>query len=149
MSSSLTTIEAALLLAAYFRGNLPTQKGWISSCDQVITLSLFYTGDITFDDCAYRFSDRSHVLSVYEDEDCEEVSHVIRKRYGALIQFLRKRPDLIRGGGDFELPAHPMYTACRLTQAGEELIPELIQQFPTKPDFPNWPDKRSFPNTAD
>ncbi len=52
MAMTLSTVEQALLLAAYFRGMPPERYGWISCCDQVVVLSLFYTGDISFEECA-------------------------------------------------------------------------------------------------
>lgn len=144
---SLTRVEQSLLLAAFFRGNPPEQDWWTSSCDQVVTLSLFYTGEISFEECQVRFSTKSYVASLYDDEG--ELTSEIRSRYEELIRLLRGHPELILGGGNFDTRADPTYTACRLTKAGGELIPSIIRQFPAKPDFPNWPDRRQFdePNT--
>lgn len=52
MAMTLSTVEQTLLLAAYLRGMPPERYGWISCCDQVVVLSLFYTGDISFEECA-------------------------------------------------------------------------------------------------
>jgi len=41
----LTSVEYSLLVGAYFRG------GWTSNSDQIVTLSLFYTGDVSFAEC--------------------------------------------------------------------------------------------------
>jgi hypothetical protein len=139
---SLTRIEQSLLLATFFRGNPPDQDWWTSSCDQVVTLSLYYTGEITFEECQGRFSKKSYVSFLYDSEG--ELTSEIRSRYEELIRFLRGHPNLIQGGGDLDMPADPTYTACRLTKAGDELIPSIIRQFPAKPDFPRWPDRRQF-----
>lgn len=143
----MTRVEQSLLLAAYFRGNLPGQHGWTSSCDQVVTLSLFYTGDISYEDCQLRFSVKSYVSSLYDEDG--ELTQEIRSRYEELILLLRAHPDLIEGGGNLDTPADPTFTACRLTTEGDKLIPSIIHQFPAKPDFPCWPDMRQFaePNT--
>ena len=42
----LSLIEKSLLLAAYFRGGNQADDVWTSNSDQILTLSLFYTGDI-------------------------------------------------------------------------------------------------------
>jgi hypothetical protein len=138
----MTRVEQSLLLAAFFRGNLPGQPVWTSSCDQVVTLSLFYTEDISGEECQSRFATRSYVSSLYDDTG--ELAPEIRSRYEGLIRLLKGYPNLIEGGGNFEFPAEPTYTACRLTKAGEALISSIIIQFPSKPDFPNWPDRRQF-----
>lgn len=140
----LDRIEESLLLAAWFRGGDPTDGTlFVSNADQIVTLSLFYTGDITADECAHRFSVRSYLLDLYDSEG--ELSAEITVRDRALIQLLKSRPDLIEGGGDWTTPCYPTYRACRLTVAGRELVQDVIQRFPAKPDFPNWPDKRPSP----
>jgi hypothetical protein len=139
---SLSRVEQSLILAAYSRGNHPDQVHWSSCCDQVVTLSLFYTGDITPDECARRFSHKSYVAALYDDDG--ELTAEIRSRYEDLITLLQSHPDLIQGGGDPQLPADPTYTAGRLTAEGDRLIPSLIGAFPKKPEFPHWPDKRVF-----
>lgn len=143
----LTTIEQSLILATYFRGNHPDQNVWTSSCDKVVTLSLYYTGDISSEECVRRFAKRQLQTSLYVD-NTGELRTEVRERYHALIQLMESQPDLIHGGGKLRPPADPTYTACRLTAAGDALIPELITRFPQKPDFPNSPDKRTWPSDA-
>jgi hypothetical protein len=70
----------------------------------------------------------------------------IEERYKILIELLKKCPELIEGAGGFEVATEPTYTACRLTDAGLELAREFINAFPQKPDFPNWPDRRTPPS---
>lgn len=139
----LTTTEKSIVLAAYFRGMAEEADCWTSNCDQVVTLSLFYTGDLSFDECARRFSVRSYVLSLYRKDG--KLKKVIEARYRILIRMLGEHPELIEGGGDFETPAYPTFTACRLKDAGVKLATSLINQFLQKPDFSNWPDKRAVP----
>lgn len=148
---SLTRIEESLVLAAYFRGGSKDQQTWRSNTDQILTLSLFYTGDITGTDCAQRLSQRSYVQKLY-DEAADEVEHPwgklteeVQGRYDILIGLLRSHPELIEGKGNFDTPALPTYTSCRLTEAGLRLAETLEEQFSKKPDFPNWPDKRTMP----
>ncbi|WP_166831254.1 hypothetical protein [Thalassoroseus pseudoceratinae] len=141
---NLSCIDKSLLLAAFFRGNTRDQDRWTSSSDQVLTLSLFYTGDITSDECQYRFSNRGYVGGLYDDDG--ELHPQIDSRYQNLIDLLRVQPHLIEGGGNLETPAYPTYTACRLTDDGIRLVPDIIDLFPRKPDFPNWPDRRTYPN---
>ena len=138
----LSQVDNALLLAAFFRGDMLDQDRWTSSSDQVLTLSLFYTGDITADDCQSRFSKNGHVGGLYDEDG--ELHSQIETRYRHLINLLREQPQLIEGGGDFDAPAYPTYTACRLTDHGVKLIREIIDLFPRKPDFPLWPDRRRF-----
>lgn len=140
----LTRIEQSLLVAAFFRGGKPPGPGWRSNTDQVLTLSLFYTGDISFEDCAERFSVKGYVRRLYTDRG---LTDVITSRYAHFIALIRSHPELIEAGGNFEPPADPTYTACRLTEAGEKLACSLIQSFPRKPEFPNWPDKRIAPDS--
>lgn len=135
----LTTTENAIVLAAYFRGQGPTEHVWSSNSDQVLTLSLFYTGDLSYEDCAWRFAQRPHLRSVYDDDG--SLNRLINQRYQVLIGLIQKRPDLIEGGGNFRQPADPAYTACRLTVAGCQLARSLAAAFPEKPAFPNWPDR--------
>lgn len=137
----LTRIDESLLAAAYFRGGSRDDPRWHANCAQVLTLSLFYTGDVTAEDCVERFSVRPYLRGVYEDGLLTEP---IVARYAALISLLRKHPELIEGNGNFEHPAEPVYTACRLTPDGVTLALSLIPIFPRKPDFPNWPDNRTF-----
>ncbi len=136
---NLSLIDQSLLLATYYRGNDLQQDNWTSCCDQVVQLSLFYSGDLTAEECQSRFS-QGNVSGLYQD-DGELVSQV-KMRYEQLIEVLRSHPHLIEGGGDFDSPADPTFTACRLTEKGLELIPEILNRFPQKPEFPNWPDKR-------
>jgi len=143
----LDRIDESLLLAAWFRGGDPHDGSlWTSNADQVVTLSLYYTGDISSDDCAHRFSVRSYLLDLYDDHG--ELTQEIADRDQALVQLLLSRPDLIEGGGDWRTPCYPTYRACRLTVAGLELVLTLIDRFPPKPKFPNWPDKRQPPSDA-
>jgi hypothetical protein len=139
---SLSVIHQSLILAAFFRGGTRDQDRWASNSDQVLTLSLFYTGDITSVECQSRFANCGCVGSLYSDEG--ELHPQIASRYQNLVNLLREHPQLIEGWGDFDTPAHPTYTACRLTDAGIGLIPELMASFPRKPDFPNWPDRRAL-----
>ena len=137
---NLSVIDKSLLLAAFFRGNTSDQRAWTSSSDQVVTLSLFYTGDITADECRSRFSNRGYVGGLYGVDG--QLHPQIETRYQNLIDLLREQPQLVEGGGDFATPAYPTYTACRLTDICIRLIPEIIESFPRKPEFPNWPDRR-------
>jgi hypothetical protein len=139
---SLSPIEKSLLIGAYFRGNIPGDRRWTSSSDQIVTLSLFYTGDISATECATRFSVPRYVQGLYDDEG--ELRDEIWTRYKALIQLLRDHPEYIEGGGNFETPADPTYTACRLTEAGVALAKTFIPSFAFKPEFPDWPDRRTF-----
>lgn len=142
----LSVIDHALLLAAYFRGNNLDQDRWTSCCAQVVILSLFYTGEIAEEDCQAHFMDRGYVTGIFNDEG--ELTPHIETRYRQLIELIRSCPQLIEGAGNLEMPADPVYTACRLTVTGIRLIPEIIERFPRKPDFPNWPDKQTFPSNA-
>ena len=137
----LSQIEQALLLAAYYRGNLQTDEVSTSSCDQVVTLSVFHTGDITAEDCANRFATESYLSSLYDDDGTLAVE--INERYKVLIALIRKHSELIQGSGDLNTPAWPTFTACRLTDEGCRVAIEAQPLFPLKPDFPNWPDRRS------
>ena len=137
-----TPVQEALLLAAFFRGNTVDFQRWISCNDQVTTLSLFYTGDITAADCQERFATRGYVSSLYTEDGL--LLPNIAERYAALIRLIHKYPNLIQGGGDLKSPASPTFTACRLTAAGNELIPDLAQRLPRTPDFPSWPSSRTL-----
>lgn len=147
----LTRIEESLVLATYFRGGSQDDHAWTSNTDQILTLSLFYTDDIASTDCAERFSKRSYVQKLYDETaDLNEhpwgkLTDEIEGRYRILINLLRSHPELIEGGGNFDTPAHPTFTACRLTDAGLRLAETLEEQFPKKPDFPHWPDQRTMP----
>lgn len=136
----LTRIEDAILVAAYFRGRDPSAQIWSSNSDQVLTLSLFYTGDISYDDCASRFDHRPYIRSVYDEDG--KLNEQIHGRYKILIHLIEQRPDLIEGGGDLRTPADPTYTACGLTFVGCQLARTLKTTFPQKPEFPNWPDRQ-------
>ncbi|MFN0054517.1 MAG: hypothetical protein ACKV0T_20265 [Planctomycetales bacterium] len=107
-----------------------------------MTLSLFYSGQITVDDCAERFSRRSCVGKLYRSNG--DLTKPIESRYRRLVCLIRAHPELIEGGGDFDTPAHPTYTSCRLTSDGLNLARALIPAFREKPKFPNWPDKRGI-----
>lgn len=139
----LSRIEESFLVATYFRGRIPEDQIWRSSSDQIVTLSLFYTGDITAEDCVDRFSVKSFMRGLYTPDG--ELEGNIQTRYRDLIRLVKTRKNLIVGGGDLDQPADPTYTACGLTDEGLSLIPSLIRLFPSKPEFPNWPDKRSSP----
>jgi hypothetical protein len=141
---SLTSVEESLLLATYFRGRVPEDDRWRANSNQILTLSLYYTGDISYSECVSRFDTRSYVQKVYDENG--ELTKEIVDRYKILINLLQDHPELIEGAGDFEVPQEPTYTACRLTDAGLELAAELFDRFPKQPDFPNWPDRRSPPN---
>lgn len=136
----LTTIEKALILAAYFRGGSPDDETWISNTDQIVTLSLFYSGEMIAEECVRRFARRSGLQKLYTAEG--ELTEEIANRYQALIQLLQNHPQLIEGSGNFALPAHPTFTSCRLTKEGFLLAASLINTFPQKPEFPDWPDQR-------
>lgn len=138
----LSKIEESLLAAAYFRGGGPDDRAWVSNSDQIVTLSLFYTGDITADDCAERFSRKRCISKLYRPDG--KLIETIETRYRQLIDLLGEHPELIEGGGDLVTPSDPTFTSCRLTLAGQELACSLIPSFRPKPEFPNWPDKRSF-----
>jgi len=140
----LTRIEDAILVAAYFRGKDPSEQVWSSNSDQVLTLSLFYTGDISHIDCASRFENRPYLRCVYDDDG--QLNEQIKHRYKVLLDLIQQHPDLIDGGGDLKSPADPTYTACGLTDAGCQLARTLISSFPKKPEFPNWPDRRASPD---
>jgi hypothetical protein len=142
IAANLSLTEQALLLAAFFRGNPHSQTHWTSSCDQVIALSLFYTGDMSFADCEKRF-ETGYVSPLYDNDG--GLLRDLRDRYNELIELIRRRHDLISGGGNLDTPADPTYTACKLTQDGIRLIPDLVKLFPAKPDFANWPDKNELP----
>jgi hypothetical protein len=141
----LSTVEQALLLAAYFRGNTLEDGIHSSSCDQVVTLSLFYTGAVTFEDCAARFAVKSYVGGLYDEQG--ELHQAIVERYHTLIDLTRRRPELIECFGNLQTPADPTYTACRLTAKGRELAASLVGSFPPKPEFPNWPDRTAAGDT--
>lgn len=138
---SLSPIEESVLVAAYYRGgDDPDTQVWGSNSDQVLTLSLFYTGDIAADDCIERFSRRSYVGSLYDEDG--ELTELIASRYRVLLSLLQTHPELIEGEGDLKLPADPTYTSCRLTWLGRTFACDLIPSFPMKPHFHNWPDNR-------
>lgn len=147
---SLSQVEESLILAAYFRGGSLDQRTWTSNSDQILTLSLIYTGDITVADCVGRFATRGYVGGLY-DRTASIDMHPWGKlpaelddRYSALISLLQGHPELIEGAGDFPR-AFPTFTSCRLTKSGLELAETLVSWFPTKPDFPDWPDQRKSP----
>lgn len=135
--------QEAILLAAYFRGGDHSAVVWSSNCDQVVTLSLFYTGDISTNDCIGRFAVISYVGKLYQDDG--ELDGMIASRYHRLIELLQSHPHLIEGGGNLKTPADPTFTSCRLTREGQQFALFLAKNFPGKPDFPNWPDKRRLP----
>jgi hypothetical protein len=138
---TLSHVEQALLIAAYFRGALSGDRYVTASCSEVINLSLFYTGDITGKTCEERFL-RIPEPHLY-DEDGNLVDD-IRLRYEVLIDFICNHPGLIEGAGNLDLPADPSFTGCRLTRAGVELATSFIPLFPTKPEFPERPDRRKY-----
>lgn len=137
-------VEEAILLAAYFRGGDSDAVVWTSNCDQVVTLSLFYTGDISASECVDRFAVKSYVGKLYEDNG--ELDAMIADRYHVLIELLQSHTHLMEGGGNLKHPAHPTYTSCRLTREGQQLALTVVESFPAKPAFPNWPDKRTLPS---
>ncbi|HTI51247.1 MAG TPA: hypothetical protein VL475_09860, partial [Planctomycetaceae bacterium] len=145
-TTPLSSIDESLLVAAYLRGGSPDDGVWVSNSDQIVTLSLFYTGEISSGECAARFSRRSYVGGLY-DEKCR-LTDRIAARYDRLLELLRAHPELIEGGGDLVTPADPTYTSCRLTLGGRTLACALAPSLPQKPEFPNWPDKRAFPVTG-
>lgn len=138
---ALSQTGKSLLVAAYFRGGSPDDQGWGSNCDQVITLSLFYTGDISFEECSERFSQRRYVGGLYQNGG--ELDKSVKRRYRALLKLLRRWPEFIEGAGDLKRPADPTYTSCRLTVAGQKLALMFMPEFRRKPEFPNWPDRRT------
>lgn len=139
-SMPLSRIEQALLLAAYCRGG---RSGgvWVANSDQIVTLSLFYTGDLTARECSERLSTRAYVGALYDEEG--ELRPEIAARYDVLVKLIRDCPELIEGGGDFTTPSLPSYTACGLTAEGERSALAGAAAFPRQPVFPEWPDKRS------
>lgn len=141
MDVSLSTVERALLLGAFYRG-MPDfdETAWSSNSDQVVVLSLFFTGELSSTECAQRFHHRGYVGGLYDDKG--QLAAEIKVRYLEFIELLNEHPELIRGGGNLRTPADPTYTSCRLTRAGVELIPAILHTFPAKPEFPNWADKR-------
>ncbi len=150
---SLTSVEESLLLAAYFRGRCPGLRGWTSNTDQILTLSLFYSGEIPFADCVSRFAER-RIRKLYiedgkltEEDGDWKLTEEIETRYKVLINLLHTHPELIEGGGNFKSPAHPTFTACGLTNAGLDLASSLINLFPQKPEFPDWPDNQTIPES--
>lgn len=138
----LTSIEKSLILAVFFRGGSPDDETWTSNTDQILTLSLFYSGEMTSEECVRRFARRSGLQKLYTAEGglTEEIANC----YQVLIQLLHRHPQLIEGGGNFTLPAHPTFTSCRLTKEGFLLAASLINTFPQKPEFPDWPDQRTM-----
>lgn len=136
----ISAIDKSLLLAAFFRGNATNQELWTSCSDQVVTLSLFYTGEINFNECESRFSNRGCVGGLYQEFG--ELQPLIRTRYQLLVDLIRNKPQYIEGGGDFETPADTTFTACRLTDKGVQLATMIIEEFPSKPVFTNWSDER-------
>ncbi|MEM9409973.1 MAG: hypothetical protein AAGA30_02600 [Planctomycetota bacterium] len=137
---NLSNVDNSLLLAAFFRGNTHEQEYWTSCSDQIVTLSLYYTGDISAGECESRFSGHRCVGGLYDSNG--DLQPEIESRYNKLIDLIRCHPSLIEGGGDFVTPAYPTFTACRLTADALKLVPDLLKTFPRKPDFPNWPDRR-------
>ena len=137
-------VQEAILLAAYFRGGDPDTVVWTSNCDQVVTLSLFYTGDISANDCIDRFAVKSYVGKLYQDDG--KLDAMIATRYHALIELLHSHSQLFEGGGNLKTPAHPKFTSCRLTREGQQFAKTVAKSFPAKPDFPRWPDKRTLPS---
>jgi hypothetical protein len=133
----LSRIDEALLVAALFRGGTPDQSCWNANSDQVVTLSLFYTGDLSRAECVERFLRRGYMGRIYNDQG--DVSQPIADRYRALIGLIRRLPELIEGAGNLELPADPSFTACRLTEAGRRTALQKMPSFPRKPEFPDWP----------
>lgn len=144
----LSTIEESLILAAYFRGGSQDDLVWSANGDQILTLSLFYTGDITEADCVLRFSRKSYVQKLYDESRSSSdelyLTQEIEHRYEVLIKLLQDHLEFIEGGGDYKTPALPTFMGCRLTEKGMKLAMVLVKQFPQKPEFPNWPDKRTM-----
>jgi hypothetical protein len=136
-------IEQSLLVAAYFRGGTREEQIPRSNSDQIVVLSLFYTGEISFTECAERFASKFW-RRLYQD-DGEHLIPMIESRYHELLALLLQHPELIEGFGNLETPADPTYTSCRLTGDGVAAARRLIPRLPTKPDFPDWPDNRTFP----
>ena len=101
--------------------------------------------------CATRFSRRGCINGLYDrdvPDDGREgppLRREIEDRYRDLIDLIGRAPDLIQGGGNLSLPADPTYTACRLTPDGVRLVATIIDSFPPKPDFRDWPDRRTYP----
>jgi hypothetical protein len=82
-----------------------------------------------------------------EEHPWGNLTEEIDGRYRVLINMLHEHPELIEGAGNFKTPAHPTFTACRLTSNGLKLAATLESQFPKKPDFRNWPDSRTIPES--
>ncbi len=141
----LSLIQKSLLLATFFRGNKPDQERWISCADQVVTLSLYYTGQLPTDDIQSRFTKRGYVGGLYDADGM--LLPLINDRYAELIELINSQPQFIQGGGDLESPAYPTFTACRLTDSGASLAPNITPLFPDTPDFPSWPNSRTLKQT--
>lgn len=137
---SLTNVDESLLVAAYFRGGTE-DTGWTSNSDQIVALSLFYTGDITFEDCQNRFS----MGCIKNYDKLTNLWPEVRERYRSLLDLASRHPDLIEAAGDLVTPADPTYTSCRLTAEGLKVAVQFVDLFPPKPDFPHWPDNRARP----
>jgi hypothetical protein len=142
--SDFSVTEQALLLATYFRGVHPTDHVFKSNSDQILTLSLFYTGDISSDECVARLSSRHYLnQSLYNGNS--GLSEEIAIRYRVLIDLLTSHSNLIEGRGLFRLPADPTFTSCRLTPAGFQLAEQLVTLFPQKPDILRRPGQLGLP----
>jgi hypothetical protein len=131
------------LVAAYYRSGIQDQCVWTSNPDQVVTLSFFYTGELSSEECVERFSQYGHVSGLYNE--IGELNELIDARYSALIELLRKHPELIEGADDLGSPENLLFASCILTEAGVELASSLIPTFRQKPEFWHWPDRRRFP----
>lgn len=147
----LSLVQESIILAAYFRGGSNDDYVWRSNSDQILTLSLFYTGDISAEDCEDRFAEFGYVKKLYveestptSDEECRKLAEGIDARYRVLIQMIRENSDLIQGAGNLDLPSDPTFTSCKLTDAGYSLALTLGGMFPLKPEFENWPDRRTM-----
>lgn len=135
----LTRVEQALFAAAYFRARFPGDR--FANNAHIIVLSMFYTGEVSHQDCENWFSVYATTRLLYDLNG--EIDAGVRQRYGVLIALTKKYPELLEGGGNLVLPADPSFTACNLSLAGEEVAKKLVSQFPEKPKYSR-PDKRSL-----
>ncbi|MFM8580460.1 MAG: hypothetical protein ACKOFW_03040 [Planctomycetaceae bacterium] len=113
--------QEAILLAAYFRGGDPDAVVWTSNCDQVVTLSLFYTGDISTNDCIDRFAVKSYVGKLYQDDG--ELNGMIASRYQTLIELLQSHPHLFE-----ERQGHYLITVRSPSHSIRVTAPKVCRQ---------------------
>lgn len=139
----LSPVEKALLVAAYYRSGSQDGCVWTSNPDQIVTLSLFYTGELSSEECVERFSEFGGVGGLYNESG--ELNEPVATRCMELIELLQKHPELIGGADDLGSPPSLIIANCLPTEAGLQLASSLIPTFRQKPEFWHWPDRRKFP----